>query len=123
LPSTDKPPAAPKGSAWRTRGILAATTFVVFGMIWLSVSVAVFVSGSSVVTWFFHLPTFCWMPLVALNALVSAEIVVELFRLGTHRIHSWSDKRHLITVLLIWIVLFAGQFHMALLAHNSLLEK
>jgi hypothetical protein len=120
LPSTDKPPATLKGSAGRARRILAAIAFSTFGLIWFSVSVSVLVSGPSAVASFFHLSVFCWVPVVVLNSLVTAEIVVELFRLGTHRSRSWSDKRHLITVLVVWTVLFAGQLHMALLAHTAI---
>lgn len=120
LPSTDKPPATPKGSAGRARIILAAIAFVTFGLIWFSVSVTVLVSGPSVVAAFFRLPIFCLVPLIVLNTLVTAEIVVELFRLGTHWSRSWSDKRHLITVLTVWIVFFAGQLHFALLARKAI---
>jgi hypothetical protein len=120
LPSTDKAPAAPKGSAWCARRILAAIAFVTFGLIWFSVSVTVLVSGPSAVASFFHLPMFCWVPLVVLNTLLTAEIVVELFRLGTQWSRSWSDKRHLIIVLIVWIVLLTGQLHFALLAHKAI---
>ena len=68
-----------------------------------------------------RLPIFCIVSLAALNALLTAEIVVELFRFGTRWTCSWSDKRHFIAVIVTWMALVSGQLGFALLARQRLL--
>ena len=120
-PSSDMPSDTTHGSAGHTRRILAAIAFVTFGFIWFWVLAILFACGPAVVVSFFRFSLFLIVPLVGLNALVTAEIVVDLFCFGTHRSRCWSDKRHFITVLIIWIVFFGGQLSFALLARQQLL--
>ena len=72
---------------------------------------------------FLRLPMPCVVLFVAFNALLTAEIVVELLRFGSHRTRSWSDAKHVAVVLLAWIVFLSGQLPFALVAQQRLLGK
>lgn len=129
-PSTDTPSAAPGGSAGRARKILAVMALAWLGLYVASTMVLVVANGPEAglslfrdaVVSLLRLPLVCIVPLVALNSLLTAEIIVEMLRFRGFRSRPWSDKRHFLTVLVIWIVLFGGQFLFALAAHRQLLE-
>jgi hypothetical protein len=110
------------GSSRSVRQVSAVTAYVVFGLIWLTTSVVILAGGRAAVVSFFRLPLFAIVLAVALNAMVTAEIAVELFRLGTRWTRHWSDRRHLITVLFVWLVLVSGQLTAAMAVRSSLLN-
>ncbi len=122
LPSTENPSARRPDWARCIRRILAATAclwligFFVFSLmlLWLTGPA----NGLTAVASLLRLPLYCVVPFVVANALASADICVELLRIGTHRSRRWSDKRHDICVLVFWIVFLSGQLPVALLARQ-----
>lgn len=116
------------GAAKRARKVLAAIAFsylgVTIGLAFLCGPTLALAYGPQAVVSFLrvalesilHLPLLGVVPLLAVNALLTAEIAVELFRFGTYWTRSWSDRRHLITVFFVWIALLSGQLSFAILA-------
>jgi hypothetical protein len=109
------------GPVRRGRRIAAATAFVAFGVIWVGVSITLAVWGAKAVESFLGLPMVCLVALAALNGLITAEIVVELFRFGT-RSRSWTDKRHFISVVAAWMIFLTGQLALVVFMRQQILR-
>lgn len=121
------------GAAKRARKVLATIAFSYLGVsvglavLWVAIKVpasspqAVASSLRTVAEASLRLPVFCVVPLVAINALLTAEIVVEMLRFGARWARLWSDKRHLVVVLAVWIALLSGQLGFVLVARQRLI--
>lgn len=120
------PTMARKVLATAAFGYLGVTGLVFVGLAMLSV-----ISGPqagvshvrAVVESFLRFPRFGIVSLVAANALLTAEIMVEMVRFGTPLTRSWSDKRHLAVVLLTWIALASGQLLAVLVVRQHLMSS
>jgi hypothetical protein len=121
--SNTKPPEA----ATHTRRILAAVAFSYLGgaivLMFLCGAITLVTGDPQAIVSLsramlescLRLPLLCMLSLVAVTALLTAEIVVELFRFGTHYTRAWSDKTHLFAVLVVWIALCSVQLPIAML--------
>jgi hypothetical protein len=131
--TTDVPASSSGGWARRLRVILAVMACVFLGLdVLLTISLAVvcFARGPAAtesclraaIASCLHLPAVFLVPLVVLNALLTAEFAAELLRFGDRRRRLWSDKRHIITVLILWVIFSAGQLPATLIVRRSILH-
>jgi hypothetical protein len=123
------------GAAHRVRRVVAIIAFsylgITSGLTVLCVPVIALTHGRQAVEQFFRavieaclrLPIFCVVSLVAINALLTSEIMMEMFRFGTSRTRTWSDKSHVIAVIVVWIALLSGQLWFALLSRQQMLAR
>lgn len=130
-PCTSRGTDLPRKAVKRARIVLVCIAFAELGLLLLCLPILVLARGpegaarllKAALESCLRLPLLFLVPCVAFQALLSAEIMVESIRFGSRATRSWSDTRHVITVLLTWMALLLGQLSFTLAARHQLLER
>ena len=113
------------------RNVLAAMAFCSLSIAILCLPVTVLAIGPRGVVSLLHaalesflrLSLLYIIPFVAFNALLTAGIIVEMFRLGMDWTRSWSDNRHIVIVAITWAAVLSGQLAFVLAARQHLMAR
>lgn len=127
-----KSPGADCRAALRARKLLATIAFSYLGisiLALLCIPLIFLLRGpqamvsvvDTVVDSFLRLPMLWLVLFVSFASLLNAEIVVELFRFGMDRARLWSDRRHIVAVLVTWVAWFSVQLGTILIVRQSLI--